>query len=277
MSTTALAATHDGGSGCLICHSKNQQIQAKDEVIRAKDAVIAAKDDTIAQKDQALKDEREFREQLQKQLRLASAGVTKKASLVNMKSASSQAQEEKDALTIYIRNVTESITYDMLHDAFSVFGTIRTLNVVHPKACAFVEFVSADAHQKALAATSVPVGDGHENVLTEKRVRKPQQSAGGGFTRRPSTNNLKSFASSGNLQAGYNNNNSSSNSNNNNHNTNTNNMNNSTQQYHHHVVSTAAAAPTMPAHSFHSTTKPSSRVTESHGREDEGCDLTATC
>ncbi|KAG0281348.1 hypothetical protein BGZ95_004687 [Linnemannia exigua] len=156
MSMTTLAGTHDGGNGCLICQSKNQQILAKDEVIRAKDAVIAAKDDAIAQKDQALKAERELREQLQKQLKLASAG------------------EEKDALTIYIRNVTESITYDMLHDAFSVFGTIRTLNVVHPKACAFVEFASADAHQKALAATSVPVGDGHENVLTEKRVqRKP--------------------------------------------------------------------------------------------------------
>ncbi|KAF8934170.1 hypothetical protein BGZ47_010461 [Haplosporangium gracile] len=223
MSMTTLAATHDGGSGCLICQSKNQQIQAKDEVIRAKDAVIAAKDDAIAQKDQALKAERELREQLQKQLKLASAGATKKASLVNIKSASSQAQEEKDALTIYIRNVTESITYEMLHDAFSIFGTIRTLNVVHPKACAFVEFATPEAHQKALAATSVPVGDGHENVLTEKRVRKPQQTAGGGFTRRPSTNNLKSFASSGNLQGSYNNNsnnnnpmNSSNNNNNNN-------------------------------------------------------------
>lgn len=71
---TTLAATHDGGSGCLICQSKNQQIQAKDEVIRAKDAVIAAKDDAIAQKDLALKAERELREQLQKQLKLASAG-----------------------------------------------------------------------------------------------------------------------------------------------------------------------------------------------------------
>ncbi|KAF9094483.1 hypothetical protein BGX29_009478, partial [Mortierella sp. GBA35] len=188
MSMTTLTATHDSGSGCLICQSKNQQIQAKDEVIRAKDALIAAKDDAIAQKDQALKTERELREQLQRQLKMASAGVkakttkdkdshrhlTKKASLVNIKSASSQAQEEKDALTIYIRNVTESITYEMLYDAFSGFGTIRTLNVVHPKACAFVEFAGADAHQKALAATSVSVGDGHENVLTEKRVRKPQ-------------------------------------------------------------------------------------------------------
>ena len=41
--------------------------------------------------------------------------------------------EEKDALTIYIRNVTEHVTYEMLHEAFSAFGTIRTLNVVHPK------------------------------------------------------------------------------------------------------------------------------------------------
>ncbi|KAF9542915.1 hypothetical protein EC957_001431 [Mortierella hygrophila] len=55
------AATHDSGSGCLKCQSKNQQIQAKDEVTRAKDVVFAAKDDAIAQKDQALKAERELR------------------------------------------------------------------------------------------------------------------------------------------------------------------------------------------------------------------------
>ncbi|KAI8599769.1 hypothetical protein EDD21DRAFT_378991 [Dissophora ornata] len=89
----------------------------------------------------------------------------------------------------------------MLHDAFSAFGTIRTLNVVHPKACAFVEFASPEAHQNALAATSVPVGDGHENVLTEKRVRKQQQPLS--FTRRLSANNLKSMAFSNNTQAAY--------------------------------------------------------------------------
>ncbi|KAG0355756.1 hypothetical protein BG005_005277 [Podila minutissima] len=130
MSTSSI---HSGAAGCQICLSKNQQILAKDEVIRAKDAVIAAKDDAIAQKDLALKAERELREQLQKQLKIASAGVAKKSSIANLKSASSQAQEEKDALTIYIRNVTENVSYDMLHEAFSAFGTIRTLNVVHPK------------------------------------------------------------------------------------------------------------------------------------------------
>ncbi|KAG0247926.1 hypothetical protein BG011_000726 [Mortierella polycephala] len=193
MSTT-LAATYDSSTACQICLSKNQQILAKDEVIRAKDALIAAKDDAIAQMDLALKAERELREQLQRQLKIASTGITKRASLANMKSASSQAQEEKDALTIYIRNVTESVTYEMLHKAFSVFGTIRTLNVVHSKACAFVEFATADAHEKALAATSVPVGEGYEHyVLTEKRVRKPQQSLSS-FSHRPSMNKSSSFS-----------------------------------------------------------------------------------
>lgn len=74
MSTSSI---HSGAAGCQICLSKNQQILAKDEVIRAKDAVIAAKDDAIAQKDLALKAERELREQLQKQLKIASAGGTK--------------------------------------------------------------------------------------------------------------------------------------------------------------------------------------------------------
>ncbi|KAF9352613.1 hypothetical protein BGX26_009593 [Mortierella sp. AD094] len=262
MSTTTLAASHDAAIGCQICLSKNQQILAKDEVIRAKDAVIAAKDDAIAQKDQALRAERELREQLQKQLKIASAGVSKKSSIANMKSASSQAQEEKDALTIYIRNVTESITYEMLYDAFSAFGTIRTLNVVHPKACAFVEFASADAHQKALAAASVPVGDGYDNVLTEKRVRKQQQSS---FTRRASANNLKAMAANNN-----------------------NNISVAQANYTPHMVSTAAAAATTASTPSSNGTTPSNSITstnikthmkgaEAVAREDEGCDLTTAC
>ncbi|KAF9987213.1 hypothetical protein BGZ75_000931 [Mortierella antarctica] len=212
---------------------------AKDEVIRAKDDVIAAKDDAIAQKDLAL---RELRERLQRQLKTAaSTGVSKKPSLVNIKSVSSQIQEEKDALTIYIRNVTESITYEMLHEAFSAFGVIRTLNVVHPKACAFVEFTTSEAHQRALAATSVAVGYGHEDVLTEKRVRKPQQQPSS-FSRRSSNSNLKSQLSNTNLQAAYT----------------------------PHTVSTAAGL----AGNTHSRfNHKGAELT----KEDEGCDLTAAC
>ena len=146
-----------------------------------------------------------------------------------------------------------------------------------------MEFATPDAHQRALAATSVPVGDGLDNVLTEKRVRKPQQNAGGGahgFTRRASTNNLKSFASSGNIQATYNANT----------NTSAAMTTSSIQHQHHNVVSTAAAAPshagTTPAnvHHHHPMHHPSTRLNlnskatpESLGKEDEGCDLTATC
>ncbi|KAF9110898.1 hypothetical protein BGX27_005737 [Mortierella sp. AM989] len=259
MSTTTLTATHNASTGCQICMSKDQQILAKDEVIRAKDALIAAKDDAIAQKDQALKNERELREQLQRQLKTVSVGVSKKASMANMKSASSQVQEVKDALTIYIRNVTENITYEMLYDAFLVFGTIRTLNVVHPKACAFVEFASADAHQKALAAASVPVGNGHESVLTEKRVRKQQHPS---FTRRASANNLKAMAVNNNITIAQ-------------------------ANYTPHMVSTAAAAAagstphsngTIPSNSITSTNiKTYTKVADVITREDEGCDLTATC
>ncbi|KAF9942336.1 hypothetical protein BGZ67_002058 [Mortierella alpina] len=194
---------------------------AKDEVIRAKDDVIAAKDDAIAQKDLAL---RELRERLQRQLKTAAS-----------------TGEEKDALTIYIRNVTESITYEMLHEAFSAFGVIRTLNVVHPKACAFVEFATSEAHQRALAATSVAVGYGHEDVLTEKRVRKPQQQPSS-FSRRSSNSNLKSQLSNTNLQAAYT----------------------------PHTVSTAAGL----AGNTHSRfNHKGAELT----KEDEGCDMTAAC
>ncbi|KAF9967187.1 hypothetical protein BGZ70_010466 [Mortierella alpina] len=241
-------SSRDGSSSssstsCMICQSKDQQILAKEEVIRAKDDVIAAKDDALAQKDLALKTERELRERLQRQLKTASTG------------------EEKDALTIYIRNVTESITYEMLHDAFSAFGVIRTLNVVHPKhingndsrltscspsdttlkACAFVEFTTSEAHQRALAATSVPVGYGHEDVLTEKRVRKPQQQPSS-FSRRASSNNLKSQLSNSNLQAAYT----------------------------LHTVSTASG---ITGHTHSRLSHKGGELT----KEDEGCDLTAAC
>ncbi|KAI1318615.1 hypothetical protein EDD11_006116 [Mortierella claussenii] len=179
-------------NGCQLCWSKDQQLLAKDEVIRAKDAVIAAKDDAIAHKEIALKAERELNEKLQKQIKLAKSHATpimsKKSSTNNLKSSSCRAQEEKDALTIYIRNVTDQISLEMLRNAFSEFGTIRTLN-----ACAFVEFTTAEAYQRALAVSSVSVGDGQGTVLTEKRVRRPQQS----FARRASRDNLKSTASTG--------------------------------------------------------------------------------
>ncbi|KAG0028997.1 hypothetical protein BGZ81_004223 [Podila clonocystis] len=153
---------------CELCLSKNQQIQAKDEVIRAKDAVIAAKNDAIAQLDLAVK-------QLKMQLRMATSS-----------------SEEKDALTIYIRNVTENMTQETLLEAFSVFGHIRVLNVVHAKACAFAEFVTPEGYQMALSASMVRVGSGQETVMTEMRVRRPhQQPPQQSFSRKSSFNNIR--------------------------------------------------------------------------------------
>ncbi|KAG0227423.1 hypothetical protein BGW41_003826 [Actinomortierella wolfii] len=225
---------------CQLCISKNQQILAKDEVIRAKDAVIAAKDDALAQKDLALKAERDLREQLQRQLKIATQG------------------EEKDALTIYIRNVTEAITYDMLYDAFSAFGTIRTLNVVHPKACAFVEYTTAEAHQKALAATSVKVGNGQDSVLTEKRVRRQQQ----GFTKRSSQNNLKGGNQQHNMHSSA-----------------------ATNQHHQTVLhgqgqgtTTTATAGPLSSSTRTETLDVTGKLRDSwNKKEDEGCDVASPC
>ncbi|KAF9214289.1 hypothetical protein CPC16_011925 [Podila verticillata] len=160
------------GHRCELCLSKNQQIQAKDEVIRAKDAVIAAKDDAIAQLDLAVK-------QLKLQLRMATSS-----------------SEEKDALTIYIRNVTENMTQEMLLEAFSVFGHIRVLNVVHSKACAFAEFATPEAYQMALSASMVRVGNGQETVMTEMRVRRPHQQPQQQqpFSRKSSFNNIRAVS-----------------------------------------------------------------------------------
>ncbi|KAI7819969.1 hypothetical protein BC939DRAFT_530964 [Gamsiella multidivaricata] len=64
------------------------------------------------------------------------------------------------------------------------------------------EFATPKVHQRALAASSVPVGRDHENVLTEKRVRKQHQQSTL-FTRRPSANNLRSMVSIASAQANY--------------------------------------------------------------------------
>ncbi|CAG8544633.1 13601_t:CDS:2 [Ambispora gerdemannii] len=73
-------------------------------------------------------------------------------------------------LSIYIKNVTESMPYDQLRNAFSQFGALKNLDVVYPKSCAFAEYTTADACNRALAAHQVTIGNSY--VITEAR-RKP--------------------------------------------------------------------------------------------------------
>ncbi|CAB4476145.1 NTF2-domain-containing protein [Rhizophagus irregularis] len=75
------------------------------------------------------------------------------------------------SLSIYVKGVTSSMTYELLKAAFSTFGHVKHLDVVHTKSCAFVEYNNAESYRRALEAHTVDVGS--ETVYTEeRRVRR---------------------------------------------------------------------------------------------------------
>ncbi|RIA95300.1 hypothetical protein C1645_872874 [Glomus cerebriforme] len=75
------------------------------------------------------------------------------------------------SLSIYVKGVTSSMSYEQLKAAFAAFGHVKHLDVVHTKSCAFVEYNNAESYRRALEAHTVDVGG--ETVNTEeRRVRR---------------------------------------------------------------------------------------------------------
>ncbi|KAI8335763.1 hypothetical protein BC941DRAFT_429292 [Chlamydoabsidia padenii] len=104
-------------------------------------------------------------------------------------------QPRKDEVTnIYVKNVHSGLTEDQLTEAFSKFGPINSLNIVNHKNCAFLEFQTAEACQKALAQHKVNIGT--SVVLAERRrlynnsgnMNRQQQQNGGNYERRQQYN-----------------------------------------------------------------------------------------
>ncbi|GES88618.1 ubiquitin protease cofactor [Rhizophagus clarus] len=62
------------------------------------------------------------------------------------------------SLSIYVKGVTPSMTYELLKAAFSTFGHVKHLDVVHTKSCAFVEYNNTESYRRALEAHTVDVG-----------------------------------------------------------------------------------------------------------------------
>ncbi|CAG8562814.1 12931_t:CDS:2 [Funneliformis caledonium] len=71
------------------------------------------------------------------------------------------------SLSIYVKGVTSSMTYDLLKSAFTSFGHVKHLDVVHSKSCAFVDFSNFESYRRALDAHTVEIGG--ETVNTEER------------------------------------------------------------------------------------------------------------
>ncbi|KAG0263141.1 hypothetical protein BG011_009243 [Mortierella polycephala] len=76
--------------------------------------------------------------------------------------------------SIYIKNVTEKMTAEQLREAFATFGPIKSLELVHKRYCAYVDFGTVEAMQAALKQNRVSVGS--ETVLAEERRRPGPQS-----------------------------------------------------------------------------------------------------
>lgn len=69
---------------------------------------------------------------------------------------------------IFVKLVTEQINEDQLTEAFSKIGQVKSCTISRPRNCAFVDFTTPEACQKALAQHKVQVSGGL-TVLAEER------------------------------------------------------------------------------------------------------------
>ncbi|KAH8550641.1 hypothetical protein BGW37DRAFT_72043 [Umbelopsis sp. PMI_123] len=81
---------------------------------------------------------------------------------------------KSENISIFVKNVQQTMTEEQLKEAFSKFGAIKTLTVVHAKSCAFLDFNNAESAHKALSQHKVNIGSAV--VLAEER--RPQGGRG---------------------------------------------------------------------------------------------------
>lgn len=82
--------------------------------------------------------------------------------------------------SVYIKNVVaDQVTEAALRQALEAFGTVKDVQIIGSRSCAFAEFTSVDGARKAAAKASVAVGKNGWNVTIEER-RKPSAGGAGG-------------------------------------------------------------------------------------------------
>lgn len=104
---------------------------------------------------------------------------------------------KNDDLVVFVRNVNESITQDVLSQAFSTFGPVKSVDLFHTKNSAFVEFEDVEHVKAAIAQGTISVG-GHNLIAEKKRSRAPQgssQNTGSG----PRTGSQGNFSTKSNI------------------------------------------------------------------------------
>ncbi|KAJ1019401.1 hypothetical protein NDA16_004518 [Ustilago loliicola] len=83
--------------------------------------------------------------------------------------------------SVYIKNVVADQVNDAsLRQALEAFGTVKDLQIIAQRSCAFAEFTSVDGARKAAAKGSVAVGKNGWNVQIEERRKNAAAGAGAG-------------------------------------------------------------------------------------------------
>ncbi|KAG0045868.1 hypothetical protein BGZ83_008914 [Gryganskiella cystojenkinii] len=100
------------------------------------------------------------------------------AAPVANRSASQRPSHTIDAHSIYVKNINERMSIDQLKEAFGKFGTVKNIELIARRTCAYVDFESVEAVQAALKQNVVQVGS--ETVLAEERRRQTGGFQSGG-------------------------------------------------------------------------------------------------
>jgi hypothetical protein len=83
------------------------------------------------------------------------------------------------SLSVYIR-VASGLTYDQVKKAISTFGTLKYLDVVPTKGCAFAGFSTLEAYRAALNAREVNVGQGTIQIEERRKASGGSNTNTGG-------------------------------------------------------------------------------------------------
>ncbi|KAI8369454.1 uncharacterized protein BYT42DRAFT_584537 [Radiomyces spectabilis] len=79
-----------------------------------------------------------------------------------------------DETQIFVKNVNQNVTEDLLREAFAKNGTIKSVTMAYNRNCAFVEFATPEACQKALSQHKVYLSNGTTVLAEERRHNKGQ-------------------------------------------------------------------------------------------------------
>ncbi|CAO3654223.1 unnamed protein product [Mucor hiemalis] len=81
---------------------------------------------------------------------------------------SQQQNQYRKETQIFVKDVNSTITEEQLEEAFSKFGPVKSVKILHNKNCGFIDYGSIESTQKALEQHKVMIG-GNQHVYAEER------------------------------------------------------------------------------------------------------------